>query len=163
MQISLGICPVWSQSSQCAQLVAEGPRFLHADSKDSDQTRRMPRLIWAFTGRTDHFVGFVMRRLIFTFRETDRWMKPGGLAEEYTWCQQTKHWTCLQFACQATWKVDETWRTGRGIYLMPTNKALNLWSNLYCIHQMSALGTIISYQKWWLSLKLLCRYYTVTE
>ena len=37
--------------------------FLHADSKDSDQTWRMPRLIclrWAHT----HFVGFVMSRLI---------------------------------------------------------------------------------------------------
>ena len=37
--------------------------FLHADSEDSDQTERMPRLIWVFTGRTCHFVGFVMMRL----------------------------------------------------------------------------------------------------
>ena len=37
--------------------------FLHADGKDSDQTGRMPRLIWVFCGRTGHFVGFVMRRL----------------------------------------------------------------------------------------------------
>ena len=44
-QISLGICPVWSKSSLCAQLVAKDPRFLHADSEDSDQTGRMPRLI----------------------------------------------------------------------------------------------------------------------
>ena len=44
---------------ECAQWVAEGPRFLHVDSEDSDQTGRMPRLIclrWAHT----HFVGFVM-------------------------------------------------------------------------------------------------------
>ena len=35
------------------------------DSKeDTDQTGRMPRLILVFTGRTGHFVGFVMRRLI---------------------------------------------------------------------------------------------------
>ena len=37
--------------------------FLHADSENSDQTGRMPRLIclcWAHS----HFVGFVMRRLI---------------------------------------------------------------------------------------------------
>ena len=39
------------------------PNFLHADSKDSDQTGRMPRLIWVFAGRTCHFVGFVMRQL----------------------------------------------------------------------------------------------------
>ena len=49
-RISLGICPVWSESSLCAEWVAKGPSFLHADSKDSDQTGRMP------------FVSFVMRR-----------------------------------------------------------------------------------------------------
>ena len=40
-------------------------QFLHADSEDSDQTGRMPRLIWVFAGRKCHFVGFVMRRLIY--------------------------------------------------------------------------------------------------
>ena len=35
-QISLGIRPVWSESSLCAQWVAKDPSFLHADSKDSD-------------------------------------------------------------------------------------------------------------------------------
>ena len=40
------------QSSICAQWVAKDPRFLHADSEDSDQTGWMPRLIWVFTGRT---------------------------------------------------------------------------------------------------------------
>ena len=34
------------------QLVAKGPSFLHADSEESDQTVRMPRLIWVFAGRT---------------------------------------------------------------------------------------------------------------
>ena len=47
-QISLGIRPVWSESSLCAQWEAKGPSFLHADSEDSDQTR----LIWVFAGRT---------------------------------------------------------------------------------------------------------------
>ena len=36
----------------CAQWVAKDPGFLHADSEDSDQTGRMPRLIWVFAGRT---------------------------------------------------------------------------------------------------------------
>ena len=63
-QISLGICPVWSESSQYAQWVAEDPMCLHADSEDSDQTGRMPRLIWVFDGRTDHFAGFVELQLI---------------------------------------------------------------------------------------------------
>ena len=61
--ISLGICPVWSESSLCAQWVAKDPRCCHADSEDSDQTGRMPRLFWVVAGGTDHFVGFVMRRL----------------------------------------------------------------------------------------------------
>ena len=46
----------------CAQWIAKDPSFLHADSKDSDQTGRMPRLIclcWAHS----YFVGFVMSRL----------------------------------------------------------------------------------------------------
>ena len=51
-QISLGIHPVWSESSLCAQWVAKDPSFLHADSEDSDQT-----------GRAFHFVGFVMRHI----------------------------------------------------------------------------------------------------
>ena len=63
-QISLGIRPVWSESSLCTEWVAKDPSFLHADNEDSDQTGRMPRLIWVFAGRTCHFVGFVMRRLI---------------------------------------------------------------------------------------------------
>ena len=51
-QISLGIRPVWSESWLCTQWVAKDPSFLHADSEDSDQTGRMPRLIWVFAGRT---------------------------------------------------------------------------------------------------------------
>ena len=51
-QISLGIRPVWSESSLCAQRVAKDPKFLHADSEDADQTGQMPWLIWVFAGRT---------------------------------------------------------------------------------------------------------------
>ena len=40
--------------------------FLHADSEDSDQTGQMSRLICVFAERNGHFVGFVMRRLMFT-------------------------------------------------------------------------------------------------
>ena len=38
IQISLGICPVWSESSLCAHWVAKDQSFLHADSENSDQT-----------------------------------------------------------------------------------------------------------------------------
>ena len=51
-QISLGICPVWPKSWLCTQWVGKDPSFLHADSEDSDQTGRMPRLIWVFAGCT---------------------------------------------------------------------------------------------------------------
>ena len=51
-QVSLGICPVWSESSLCAQWVAKDPSFLHVGREDSDQTGQMPRLIWVFVGRT---------------------------------------------------------------------------------------------------------------
>ena len=64
-QVSLDIRPVWSESSLCTQCVAKGPSFLHADSEDSDQTGRMPRLIWVFAGRRCHFVGFVVMWLIY--------------------------------------------------------------------------------------------------
>ena len=33
-QISLGIRPVWSESSLCAQWIAKNPSFLHADNED---------------------------------------------------------------------------------------------------------------------------------
>ena len=57
-QISLDICLVWSEYSLCTQWVAKEPSFLHADSKDSDQTGQMPRLISVFAGCSYHFVGF---------------------------------------------------------------------------------------------------------
>ena len=55
-QISLGIRSIWSESSLCAQWVAEDPCFLHADSEDFDQTG------WGHS----HFVGFVVSQLIFS-------------------------------------------------------------------------------------------------
>ena len=61
--ISLGIRPVWSESSLCTQWEAKDPRFLHADSEDSDQTGRIPRLIWVFAGRTLTLLAHLSRRL----------------------------------------------------------------------------------------------------
>ena len=49
-QISLGIRPVWSESSLSAWRNL-GPSATHwAHCKDSDQTGRMPRLVWVFAG-----------------------------------------------------------------------------------------------------------------
>ena len=51
-QISLGIRPVWSESSLWTEWVAKDPSLLHVDSEDTDQTGQMSRLIWVFAGRT---------------------------------------------------------------------------------------------------------------
>ena len=65
-QISLGISLVWSESSLSTRSRFGSWATTKAHSEySSDQTWRMPRLIWVFAGRTSHFVGFVMRRLIY--------------------------------------------------------------------------------------------------
>ena len=64
-QISLGIRPVWPASSLSAWRKLGFLATHWAQSEDSDQTGRMPRLIWVFAGRTCHFVGFVTRWLNF--------------------------------------------------------------------------------------------------
>ena len=51
-QISLGIRPVWSESSQSAWRNLGSLATHWAHSEDSDQTGRMPSLIWVFAGRT---------------------------------------------------------------------------------------------------------------
>ena len=51
-QISLGIRPVWSESSLSAWRKLGSLATYWAHSKDSDQTGQMPRLIWVFAGRT---------------------------------------------------------------------------------------------------------------
>ena len=58
-KISLGIRPVWSESSLSAWRNRGSLATHWAHSEDSDQTGRMPRLIWVCWAHT-HFVGFVM-------------------------------------------------------------------------------------------------------
>ena len=65
--ISLGIRPVWSESLLSARRKLGSLATHWAHSEDSDQTGRMRRLIWVVTGRTCHFVDFVMRWLILHF------------------------------------------------------------------------------------------------
>ena len=59
-QISVCIRPAWSESSLSVwrNLGSLATHWVH--NEDSDQTVRMPRLIWVFAGRTYHFVGFVV-------------------------------------------------------------------------------------------------------
>ena len=70
-QFSLGIQS--DQSPLCAQWVAKDPNLLQADSKESEQTGWMPRLIRVFTGHTDHFAGFVKIGLKFQQNILKQW------------------------------------------------------------------------------------------
>ena len=58
-QISLGIRPVWSESSLCAQLLAKDPSLLQADSEDWADAQAHLRIRWV----NSHIVSFVRRRL----------------------------------------------------------------------------------------------------
>ena len=55
-QISLGIRPVWSESSQCAQWVAKDSTFLHADSESSLGAKLI--LLVLSWGGSIHFTGY---------------------------------------------------------------------------------------------------------
>ena len=68
-QISLGISPVWSESSLSAWRNIRPLTIFWAQSEDSDKTWRMPRLSWVFAGRTRHWVGFVVLWLIYSFQD----------------------------------------------------------------------------------------------
>ena len=59
------IRPVWSESSLPAWWNTGSSATHWAHSEGSDQTGRMPRPIWVFTGRTCHFVGCVVRWFIY--------------------------------------------------------------------------------------------------
>ena len=51
---------VRSKSLLCTLLEATDINLVQVDNEDSDQTGRMPRLIWVFAGRTGQFSGFVL-------------------------------------------------------------------------------------------------------
>ena len=56
-QISLGICPVWSESS-----LSEWRNIGPLTTYWAQSENWMLRLIWVFAGRTCHFVCFVVRQ-----------------------------------------------------------------------------------------------------
>ena len=96
-QISLGIHPVWSESSLSA--------WRKLGSEDSDQTGRMPRLIWVFAGHTCHFVGFVMRRLfIFILYEYEM-----HIGASSGFCRYLSHYRMVLIysfsGCPLSWNV----------------------------------------------------------
>ena len=69
----MGIRPVWSEPSLSALKTKLGSLANHwAHSEYSDQTGRMPRLIWVFAGRICHFEGFVKRWLKYNWSYTGK-------------------------------------------------------------------------------------------
>ena len=67
IQISLRIRAGWSESSLGAIWIAKDAKFLHADNEDSDQTARMCRSIWIFSGVHMHKIRFLTYRHICTY------------------------------------------------------------------------------------------------
>ena len=67
---------VWSESLLCAQWVAKGSNYLHADSKDSDQTVRMPRLSRVFASRTSFcwFCSALTHILWYSLEQLSDWL-----------------------------------------------------------------------------------------
>ena len=63
-QISLGIRPVWSEFSLCAQWVAKELSFLHAFSEDSNDWADAQADL-SLRRAHSHILGFVMRWLSF--------------------------------------------------------------------------------------------------
>ena len=115
-QISLGIRPVWSESSLSARRKLGYLATNWAHSEDSDQTGWMPRLIWVFAERTCHFVGFVTMRLKFNSKmnkiELDLIVlvpdhclciyfvnnySYSGLFNVFRYINEKNHWKHLQF------------------------------------------------------------------
>ena len=58
-----GYPPSLIRASLCDLRTAKDLTLLHANSEDSDQSGRIPRLIWVYAGRTCHFDGFIVLRL----------------------------------------------------------------------------------------------------
>ena len=119
-QISLGICPVWSEFLLWAQWVAKDPSFLHADSDDwSDWVDAQADLSlrWVHS----HCVGFVMLRLKF---------EQCGFTINYKWCRrsgkQCRPWTDCSFCLILVYTV-----LPRPVCCLSKNILLFWYSSLY--------------------------------
>ena len=112
-QINMDIRPVWSESSLCTQWVAKDPSFLHADSKDSDQTGRM---IWVFAGRICHFIGFVKRWLncnFYTYPLGKLQEKFNNLHVEWKTFKDFQRWLVTRETSQSLdYVVSRVWKHG---------------------------------------------------
>ena len=133
-QISLGIRPAWSESSLCAQWVAKDPSFLHADSKESDQTGRMPRLIWVFAG-LHSFCLFchVAAHLVLMFFQSRKVQQ--YLLQQYWWWApsdspvrcETRRW------CQECCKFINPLTPSGLFYPCKLDKSISCFRGVWCI------------------------------
>ena len=73
-QISLGIRPVWSESSLSTWRNI-GPLTACLAHSENWSDRADAQVIWVFAGRTCHFVGFVVWRLISLFHWVHYWRR----------------------------------------------------------------------------------------
>ena len=89
-QISLGIRPVWSESSLSAWR-KHGSLATHwAHSEDSDQTRRMPRLIWVFAGHTVTLLVLLCRG---SFKDRSSLLQPCGRVAQRETTKHVESWS----------------------------------------------------------------------
>ena len=95
-QISLGICPVWSESSLSAWRKLGSLATHWAHSKDSDQTGQMPRLIWVFAGRTLILLVLSCRGSFFMFFEK-------VVVVKYIYHRTCKQWCNMFYAYVYKW------------------------------------------------------------
>ena len=121
-QISLSIRAVWSESSLSAWRKRGSLATQWAHSEDSDQTGRMPRLIWVFTGRTvillvlswggsypDHVHG--SNFIIFDLQETKAFfLRLQTLQPVFQWpqpclCTVSDPFLCKNFKMQYIWDL----------------------------------------------------------
>ena len=127
-QISLGIRPVWSESSLSAwRNLWSLATYWALLSKDSDQNGQMPRLVWVFAGRTCHFVGFVMRWLTCTLL----W-----------WLQKQQRITCIQFI-KTVGEKDGMWGFAKHLVSLVSLiiKLINAWFYYHRTLKLQCIGS----------------------
>ena len=121
-QISLGIRPVWSESSLCAPWVAKELSFLHANSEDSDQTGRMPRMIWVFAGRTVILLVLSCRVWIVSLGTNDYSEYHGSR----TWKSASPRFLWNFFLIRTTYSsnvIDYVWKVNEKVQGVPLSQA----------------------------------------
>ena len=129
-QISLGIRPVWSESSLSAWRKLGSLATHWAHSEDTDQTGWMPRLIWAFTGCTATLLvlsrgGSYVISKVEICHVTEMTMMPSdghyGLSARYAsriWCQGMHDVSLRNFSITTAlrWEIQD--HNGALVFLM---------------------------------------------